>query len=40
MEHHQIQPFVIANPGGANYGQIAGARILNEFVHRSGAFDT
>jgi hypothetical protein len=38
--HHQIQPFVIANPGGANDGQIAGARILNEFVHGSGAFDT
>jgi hypothetical protein len=35
---YQVQPFVIANPGGANDGQIAGVRILNEFVH-SGAFD-
>jgi hypothetical protein len=34
---YQIQPFVIA--GGANDGQIAGARILNEFGH-GGAFDT
>ncbi|HEY4847214.1 MAG TPA: hypothetical protein VIH87_05305 [Methylocella sp.] len=33
---YQVQPFVIA--GGANDGQIAGARILNEFVH-GGAFD-
>ena len=33
---YQIQPFVTA--GGANDGQIAGARILNEFVH-GGAFD-
>ena len=29
---------MIANPGGANDGQIAGARILNEIVHGSGAF--
>lgn len=29
---YQIQPFVIANAGGANDGQIAGTRILNEFV--------
>jgi hypothetical protein len=35
---YQIQPFVIANLGGANDGQIAGARILNEFIH-GGAFD-
>ncbi|MDQ6703293.1 MAG: hypothetical protein M3Z96_09435 [Pseudomonadota bacterium] len=34
---YQIQPFVTA--GGTNDGQIAGARILNEFVH-GGAFDT
>jgi hypothetical protein len=33
---YQIQPFVTA--GGANDGQIAGARILNEIVHGSGAF--
>jgi hypothetical protein len=36
---YQIQPFVIANLGGANDGQIAGARILNEFIHGSGSFD-
>jgi hypothetical protein len=33
---YQIQPFVTA--GGASDGQIAGARILNEFVH-GGGFD-
>lgn len=34
---YQIQPFVTA--GGANDGQIASAKILNEFIHGSGAFD-
>jgi hypothetical protein len=34
---YQIQPFVTA--GGASDGQIAGARILNEFIHGSGSFD-
>ncbi|MFZ0495538.1 MAG: hypothetical protein WBE80_01240 [Methylocella sp.] len=34
---YQIQPFVTA--GGANDGQIAGARILNEFVHGNGHSD-
>jgi hypothetical protein len=34
---YQIQPFVTA--GGAADGQIAGARILNEFIHSNGAFD-
>ncbi len=34
---YQIQPFVTA--GGANDGQIASAKILNEFVHGSSAFD-
>ncbi|MGH6836134.1 MAG: hypothetical protein ACREC9_11415 [Methylocella sp.] len=33
---YQIQPFLIA--GGAGDGQIASARILNEFIH-GGAFD-
>ncbi len=38
---YQIQPFVIATnpPGGAGDGQIASARILNEIVHGSSAFD-
>jgi hypothetical protein len=34
---YQIQPFVTA--GGANDGKLAGARILNEILHGSGAFD-
>jgi hypothetical protein len=34
---YQIQPFVTA--GGANDGQIASAKILNEIVHGSSAFD-
>jgi hypothetical protein len=34
---YQIQPFVSA--GGANDGQIAEARIPNEFIHGSGFFD-
>jgi hypothetical protein len=35
---YQIQPFVTAR--GANDGQIAGARILDEIVHNgAGAFD-
>lgn len=34
---YQIQPFVTA--GGANDGQIASAKILNEIVHGSGSFD-
>jgi len=35
---YQIQPFVTA--GGANDGKIASAKILNEIVHGSSAFDT
>jgi hypothetical protein len=34
---YQIQPFVTA--GGANDGKIASAKILNEIVHGSSAFD-
>jgi hypothetical protein len=34
---YQIQPFVTA--GGANDGQIASAKILNEIVHGSSSFD-
>jgi hypothetical protein len=34
---YQIQPFVTA--GGANDGQIASAKILNEFVHGNSTFD-